>query len=299
MRVCDVFDVGASLFVPADHKNLPKILLAQRYTQLQSVVIDFEDGLEESSLEGSFQHLKSLLATITHATPFVFLRPRNSEMLKKMLQLPNIEKCDGFVLPKFSLENALSYTQPLCDTPFMWMPSIEGEELFEPQKLQHLKNILLPYKKQIVCIRFGLEDMLKRLSMKRSCQKSVFDYAVTQSVLGNFLAVFKSEGFMVSGGVFPCFLDDDGFVCDVQRDLDEGLFGKTIIHPRQISLANELYKVDEKSYQEALEMVQSTRKVFNQNGSMAESITMRPYAKTILRRYEVYGVASNGESCSL
>jgi citrate lyase beta subunit len=122
---------------------------------------------------------------------------------------------------------------------------------------------------------------------------------VTQSVLGNFLAVFKSEGFMVSGGVFPCFLDDEGFVCDVQRDLDEGLFGKTIIHPRQITLANELYKVDAKSYQEALEMVQSTRKVFNQNGSMAERLTMSPYAKTILRRYEVYGVASNGESCSL
>ncbi len=290
MRECDGVDIGATLFVPASHKNLHTILRREKYKELKSIVIDFEDGLEVSALESALEDLQQHLGSITNISPLVFLRPKNPDMLLRLLQLQKIEQLDGFVLPKFSLNNADAYLQLLAKTDFKIMPSIEGEELFSNTQLQKLKDILLTAKTNIVLVRFGLEDMLKVLNMRRKCEESVFDFAVTHYVLGNFLATMKSAGFMVSGGVYPCFEDKNGFIKDVERDLKEGLFGKTIIHPNQIELANKLYRVTHKEYERAKEIVEAQSAVFSQDGMMAEKNTMLPYSQYILKRAKVYGI---------
>lgn len=291
MRECDGVDIGATLFVPASHKNLHAILTREKYKELKSIVIDFEDGLEVSAIEDAIQKLEENLHLITNISPFVFLRPKDPKMLLKLLQLQKIEHLDGFVLPKFSLNNADEYLQPLAKTDFKIMPSIEGEELFNNTQLQKLRDKLLTVKTNIVLVRFGLEDMLKALGMRRGCDESIFDFAVTNTILGNFLATFKSVGFMVSGGVYPCFKDNEGFVRDIKRDLKEGLFGKTIIHPNQIKIAHELYKVTHKEYVMAQEIAESNKVVFSQNEMMAETLTMLPYSKFILKRAKVYGIS--------
>lgn len=108
------------------------------------------------------------------------------------------------MLAKFSLTNCEKYMHLLQSTNFYIMPSIEGFELLEYVKLQELKQCILTYKHKVLLVRFGLEDMLKQLSMKRTCNDSVFDLAVGNAVLGNFIGIFKSAGFAVSGGVYPC-----------------------------------------------------------------------------------------------
>jgi citrate lyase beta subunit len=95
----------------------------------------------------------------------------------------------------------------------------------------------------------------------------------------------------VSGGVYPCFKDVDGFVKDAKRDLKEGLFSKTIIHPSQIEPLNELYKVSKLAFEEAQEIEASDKKVFAQNGKMAETLTMKNYSSEILSRAKIYGIA--------
>jgi len=193
-------------------------------------------------------------------------------------------------LPKFSLDNASEYLALLEDKDFLLMPSIEGKELFEQMKLLQLRELLLPIKEKIPLLRYGLEDMLKQLGMKRSCEESAFDYAVTSYLLGQFISIFKSAGFPISGGVFPCFKDETGLKKDVLRDLKEGLFGKTIIHPNQIGICNELYKVSQKEYKEAVEILQSKQVIFSQDSKMAETKTMSNYSKEIVKRKEVYGL---------
>jgi citrate lyase beta subunit len=220
----------------------------------------------------------------------VFIRPRNSKSLEEILKYENIEKIDGFILPKFSLQNARDYLALLEDTNFLIMPSIEGKELFESTKLLELKDILAQYSHKIILIRFGLEDMLRQLKMRRKCEDSIFDVSVTSSILGNFLAIFKSAGFEVSGGVYPCFEDKEGFARDVLRDLKEGLFSKTIIHPSQIEIINDLYKVDKDEYEEARKITTLNAEVGAKNGKMLESKTMSPYAEYILKRADTYGI---------
>ena len=213
-----------------------------------------------------------------------------------MIQTPPLlpyiyfDKVDGFIFPKFSLQNAEEYFALVKNSNFMVMPSIEGEELFNQNSLHELKDILLKYKEKIILLRFGLEDMLRQLTMKRSCEDSIFDFSATSYVLGNFISIFKSAGFAISGGVYPCFKDEEGFVKDVKRDIKEGLFSKTIIHPKQIEITNELYKVSKEEFEEALEICRNDVAMFNQNEKMAEVVTMKPRSQEIVLRAEVYGV---------
>ena len=292
MTKSNYIELGATLFIPATHKNLLEVVEGKKYKNLRSVVIDSEDGIDSEKLDIAINSIKNLLINFEHSSCLVFIRPKDVEILKKLLTFDGINKIDGFVLPKFSLSNAYDYLK-VIGTNYAIMPSIEGKELFNVEKLLKLKDILLHYKNQIITIRFGLEDMLRELSMRRKCEYSVFDISVSSCVLGNFIAIFKSAGFNVSAGVYPCFKDSIGLKKDVLRDLQEGLFTKTIIHPNQIEIVEKQYKVTWEEFNEACEIYGNSNAIFNQNGKMAERDTMTPYSLEIIKRAEVYGIKEN------
>lgn len=290
MKKINYIELGATLFVPATHKNLSAIVIDNKYSGLRSILIDTEDGISEDDLTMALASIQNLLSIYEKKKLLVFIRPRNIEVLAEILSFEDIDKVDGFIFPKFSLQNAEAYFALVQNSNFLVMPSIEEEELFNQNSLDELKEILLKYEEKIILLRFGLEDMLRQLKMKRSCEDSIFDLSATSYVLGGFISIFKSVGFAISGGVYPCFKDEEGFARDVKRDLKEGLFSKTIIHPKQIEITNELYKVTKAEFEEALEMCSNDGAVFNQNGKMAELVTMKPYSQEIVLRAEVYGV---------
>ena len=290
MKKINYIELGATLFIPANHKDLELVISSVKYKDLKSVVVDLEDSIYENNLQDAMENLQKKLTTLKEKKLLIFIRPRDSKNLQQLLQFEHIKKIDGFVLPKFSLLNSNNYLRLVEKTDFYIMPSIEGRELFNVNQLIKLKDILLPYKDKIILVRFGLEDMLRQLNMKRKKDESVFDLSVTSSILGQFLAIFKGAGFGISGGVYPYFTDKQGFFDDISRDLKEGLFSKTIIHPNQIKPLNELYKVDEQELDDALEILFSDKAIFNQNGKMAEKMTMTPYSENIVIQAFIYGI---------
>ena len=289
-RTIDPIELGATLFAPATHKNILPILKREKYPHLKSLLIDLEDGLGEASYRQGIETLQKLLLAYEPDKLFVFVRPKNPRSLQEILELEGIEKIDGFILPKFSLQNCALYKKVLLKSSFYVMPSIEGEELFSEKQLQQLKGEILEFKEQLLLVRIGCEDMLRQLVMIRSCEKSLFDYAAPSFILGRVIALFKSEGIFVSGCVYPCFNDEKGFMQDIHRDLQEGFFSKTIIHPSHITLANEAYKVTKEELQKAKEILTTNKAILNQKGTMGEKKTRTPYAKFILKRAKVYGV---------
>ena len=289
MRKIDAIELGATLFIPATHKDLQVVVEGRKYPNLKSVLVDCEDSVSDDTIQIALKSIRQLLLNFQKGTCLVFIRPRNIKILKEILLFEGIENIDGFILPKFSLSNAREYIKTL-ESKYLFMPSIEGIELFNNTKLLELQEILLKHQEQIITIRFGLEDMLRQLKMRRKCEDSIFDFSVTSSVLGNFIATFKNVGFNISGGVFPCFKDSKGFKKDVLRDLKEGLFSKTIIHPNQIEITNLLYRVSKIEFEEALSISKSEQQLFPQNDKMVEVTTMSPWANDIIKRAEVYGL---------
>ncbi|MBN2782123.1 MAG: HpcH/HpaI aldolase/citrate lyase family protein [Campylobacterales bacterium] len=284
----DYTQLAGTLFIPATHKDLDAVILGMKYPNLKSVLIDLEDSVDDVEL--SMKNLQQLLNYLEKKIPLVFIRPRDATSLKNILDLKHIQRVDGFILPKFTLSNADAYLTLLKDKDFSFMPSIEGSELFDPSKLIELKDILLPYKEKIILIRYGLEDMLRQLGMRRRCDESIFDFASTSVVLGNLIATFKGAGFAISGGVYPYFRDDAGFIKDVKKEMREGLFSKTIIHPNQITVLNELYKVSEREFDEALAICFASDAVFGVDGKMVEKTTMTPHSLEVIKRALVYGL---------
>lgn len=289
VKSIDPLALGGTLFVPASHKNLFAVAMGTKFPALKSMVIDFEDGLATEAIEEGFEQLTTVLESLKPAPLLRFIRPRNPDMLKRLLTLPNIYKIDGLILPKFSLTNAPHYLELCQHIPLQIMPSIEGNELFNVTQLQELKHLLSPLKEKIILIRFGAEDMLRQLNMRRECTTSLFDISATSLVMANLITTFKPDGFEIAAPVFRCFNDDDAFTLDVARDLKEGFISKTIIHPKQIELLNKAYKVSQQEFQDAQKLLESTQSVFNLNETMAEPITMQPWASRILKRATIYG----------
>ena len=286
-------ELGATLFVPASHPNLQSILSGEKYPQLRSMVIDFEDGLAAEERQESLKRVTKLLETLTPRKLLRFIRPLDPEMLQTLLQLKGIEKIDGFIFPKFSLENAKDYLSIIQDQSSQrinFMPSIEGSELFDIQKLYTLRELLTPHQEQLICIRFGAQDMLKQLRLKQS--GSLYDMLVPSQVIANIISTFKPYGFEISAPVYPNFSNTDGFKKELTYELLNGLTSKTIIHPNQIQALNDLYQVTSKELDEATELLKRQDGVLNLNGVMGERQTQASWANEIKKRAKIYGIST-------
>ncbi len=279
-------ELGGTLFVPASHKNLDAILSGRKYPELRSVVIDFEDGLAGSDQPEALTRLGQTLERLQESRLLRFIRPRGPQMLKTVLQQNGIDRLDGFILPKFGLNNASEYLT-LTDG-HHFMPSIEGEELFDTRKLEELRNLLLPYQEHIICIRFGAQDMLRQLGLRQA--GSIYDMLAPAQIVGNLIATFKPAGFEISAPVFPDFSDTEGFQKEISYELLNGLISKTIIHPDQIEPLNLLYRVTEQELQEAKALLSQQDGVINLEGKMGETSTQSPWAKQILERDKLFNV---------
>ena len=287
-RKLEAIELGATLFIPANHKQLEAILFKEKYPQLRSVVIDFEDGLNEDTQDEALASLKKVLEHKEVSKLLAFIRPRNGAMLKTLTSMENINRINGFVLPKFGLENMDAYLSHLKD--FYFMPSIEGLELFDVKSLQSLRNVLLSYKEQIILIRFGAEDMMKQLGLKRNCEESLFDLHVTSHIISNIIMIFKPYGFDIAAPVYPCFKDCKNYMRQISQEFKAGLRSKTIIHPNQIAPLHRLYRVSEDELLKAETLLQSSDVVVGYNGEMLERNTQLQWAVNIMKRSKIYGI---------
>ncbi len=290
MRTIHPFELGATLFTPVTKDGLEEILSRKKYPHLKSLLIDLEDGLENERYEEGLAILQSLLECKKHNDLLVFVRPRDPDSLQELLQMQYIQRINGFILPKFSLENANTFLGLLENTPFYFMPSLEDKEIFDARSLKEIRALLLPYKKRIVCLRLGCEDMLRQLRLQRIPSQSIFERSVTAHVMATLLATFKPYGFEISGCVYPFYNDTKGFVKDVKRDLAEGLVSKSVIHPSQIELLHECYRVSQEELEDAKKLLASSKTLFGEKGKMVEQHTQAPYARTIMLRAELFGV---------
>lgn len=295
MKTIDALELGGTLFVPATHKHLEVIAHGEKFSNLRSVVFDTEDGLNVQSLDEGMARIAALLKKLQPVKLLRFIRPRNVAILQQLLKLDDIDRIDGFVLPKFGLDNADSYLNtlfPLSSSSFAsyFMPSIEGKELFDTEALKEIRSMFLPYREQIPLIRFGAEDMLRQLGIRRDCTVSLYDMAAPSQVIANMLVTFKPYGFDIAAPVFGCYREQEAFRREIARDMQEGLISKTIIHPDQIDPINQIYRATENELATAKKIIDSKESVFALNGAMAEKPTQLPWAEKIIQRAKLYGL---------
>ncbi|MEO8407433.1 MAG: HpcH/HpaI aldolase/citrate lyase family protein, partial [Oxalobacteraceae bacterium] len=95
--MANIKTLGASLYVPATHKDLQQIADGVLLGDLRSVIFCTEDAVADSELSYALFNLSLMLQQMV-ARPGTdrFVRVRNPDVMKRVLQMPGAEKLTGF-----------------------------------------------------------------------------------------------------------------------------------------------------------------------------------------------------------
>ncbi len=293
IRKLSPIQLGGTLYIPATHKNMAAICNEKKYPELRSCIIDTEDAISEDELEFAMDNIAHMLQEYVPGNLCVFIRPRNPAVLQKILQIKDIDKVDGFSLPKFSTEVMHEYAHIIAQSKYQFhlMPVLESLDIFSKEKLEEIRSFLLESPLDILSLRLGGEDMMQYLGLKRRCEDNIYELVAPSRVIADVINTFKPFGFFISATVFNCIDKHELYEDNVFEDLRQGLIGKTIIHPSQIAPINEAYKVTKKDYEMALKMLdKDTAAIIVHDGQMGEKFAHTSWAKVILQRHHYYGL---------
>lgn len=280
--------LGATLYVPADHKDLSCITSTNK-TGARSLVICTEDALSEENLEKGLENIEACLPgfmSLAKNGVQVFIRPRSQLVLRRILEMKGIENAAGFVLPKFSTENMsdwaaiMTHADPLLGV----MPTLESADVF---CMDNMKAMVKGLKEgslanRVVALRIGGNDLLQCLAIRRPRGLTIYDTPVG-ALISQLCGVFKSNGFFLTAPVFEHFEDSEGLLRELALDKAHGLVGKTAIHPSQIGVIESALEPTEIEVEDALAILDTEAKaVFKLNGSMCEVATHRYWAQQVM-----------------
>ena len=96
----------------------------------------------------------------------------------------------------------------------------------------------------------GTEDLAKDLGARARPDRLPFIAS-----LGIALLAARSFGLAALDAVYPDFNDDEGFAAQCRQGRDLGFDGKTVIHPRQIAIANTLFAPEPREIEAARRLI--------------------------------------------
>ena len=295
MRYINYYELGSTLYIPIIHQNLDSILTRKKYSFLKSIVICLEDSINLNELSNGMKKLKAHFNKHNKSKMSlkIFIRPRNIDNLKDILLFKNISFIDGFAIPKFDTNNMIELFIHVFNKykNFYIMPILETKDVFLPNKLIIILNELKKIKNRILVVRIGGEDILNLLNMIRNCDRTIYDIPSLSLVITNILNIFIPMNFHISSPVYSCFSENINILEEeVKKDIENQIFNKTAIHPKQVLIIQNLYKITEEELNISNLILNSKNAVFNYKNRMFEKKTHSNLANIIQLRYKFYGL---------
>ena len=284
--------MGASLYVPANHKHLLAIANGDRVTGARSLIFCTEDAVAERELSWALFNLSVVLAHMREDVPAErFVRVRNADVLARVLAMPGAHKLRGFVIPKATRHNFDSYFRQVRDTDHLLMPTLETAEVFSDSEMQQFRAVLEGpgVRQRILALRIGGNDLLALLGLRRPRTMTLYRTPLGP-VIARLVTTFRPYGFVLTAPVFehldlPALLDEE-----VLEDLAYGMVGKTAIHPTQIAPIEQHYKVKPLDLAAARAILDADAPaVFRMHNSMCEVATHRAWAERMVAQSHVFG----------
>jgi len=287
------WQLGAPLYMPGNRRDIIEIANGDKYPMLRSMIFCTEDAVSNIDVDSCLRHLGLCLQGFKESSHrYRFIRARNPEILARLLDLPDIEKIDGFVLPKFNESVFHAYFDQLKDTPFKVMPTLETHDVFDNSAMIELRQALLQENiaERIITLRIGGNDLMNLLGLRRARSCTLYETPLGL-VISQLVTIFKPYGFALSAPVFEYLNDAATLQKEIALDLAHGLIGKTAIHPNQVALIESAYAVDNDDYEMAHALCEQTSPaVFKMHDAMCEVATHQQWAENILNRQHCYGL---------
>ena len=183
------------------------------------------------------------------------------------------------------------------------MPILESKDIIDyctrMEVLGAIKDEIDAMKDFVLNIRVGGNDFCNEFAVRRHYDETIYDILPIAQLLGDILTMFSLE-YVVSGPVWEFFSSDndewkEGLKRELRLDRLNGFVGKTVIHPKQIPVVNDMLKVTSKDYEDAktiLNWDDSGLQVGKSFGGerMNEVRTHYNWATKVLLLSELYGI---------
>lgn len=285
----DVFASGAALYTPATHRDLGRLFIGSAVPGLGTTIACTEDAIRDDELEAALDLLQDVLHRLPAGTqgPLRYVRPRNPDVLKRLLAMPGIEKVDGFVLPKADAQSLPTYLELLDQTSHAFMPTIETESAFSASAMLDLRALLCRARVRERCaaVRIGGNDLLRILGMRRPAECTLYDTPIG-ALIPQLVMTFKPMGFRMTGSVLDRLDGPDLLSREAALDRRMGLDGKSAVHPAQVELIDGAFRITAQELHAATALLDpSAPAVFRMAGVMQEPAVHRAWANAVLRTH--------------
>ena len=230
---------GATLYVPAIHPTLDGVRRGS-VEGLGTMVICLEDAIRDDQVPLALASLRAHLERVEHCSqgPTVYIRPRNPDMAEKILLMGGVELIRGFVLPKATADTLGDWMSLLRGGKHAVMPTIETAHAFDQREIHRMRDQTMTMGINVDMVRIGGNDILSTIGARRSSRRTLYDGPLGPVVTG-IVGAFAGTGILLSSPVLEHYADEALLHEEIERDVEHGIFNKTAIHPRQVSIINE------------------------------------------------------------
>ena len=311
------YSVGPLLYCPANRITIASSIIGQKFGSKFSLALCLEDTIADSHVEEAEQYLAASIRQIHQAAehtsfylPKIFIRVRCPRQIPHMIHLlgDSLQRISGFIIPKFSPDNADSYIQTMITAneqsarPLYLMPIYESSSIVDLRRrydiLYTLKEKLSVIEELVLNIRVGGNDLCHLFSFRRHENESIHNIRPIADIFSDILTVYSMD-YVVSGPVWEYYSGSgwkEGLLKELADDKLSGFIGKTVIHPNQIDVVNCAYQVTQKDYDDACHILNwDSGSAFDVSASTAkermnERKTHMNWAKQTLWMAEVFGI---------
>ena len=284
--------MGASLYVPANHKHLTQVASGERLNHVRSLIFCTEDAVAERDLSYALFNLSVALANMRSESGVQrFVRVRNVEVMARVLAMPGADRLSGFVIPKATSANFDGYFRQVRDTKHLLMPTLETVDVFDDGEMQLFRQTLEApgVRARILALRIGGNDLLALLGLRRPRNMTLYRTPLGP-VIARLVTTFRPYGFMLTAPVFEYLDLPDLLDAEVAEDIAYGMVGKTAIHPSQVAQIERHYTVRDCDLAVAQAILdQHSAAVFSMHNAMCEVATHRAWAEHTILQSKVFG----------
>lgn len=326
--------VGGLLYIPGTRQDIAKILIEGRVRGLVSMAICLEDAVgdmaRQAAVENVLSQLGQIYEALEHGTlsletlPLLFIRVKDSVMLEQLSTafVSYSKVISGAILPKTTrseLERALVLGDAIASNsqdPFYIMPILESDELMLENDrislLQELLGVMDHHSGRVLNVRVGATDLCGLYGIRRGVDTPIYGVPVISGCISDVVRVFGlRDRYTVSGPVWEFFSSSQltsggqlaaevsGLLREVGQDSQNGILGKTCIHPSQVLPVQASYVVPYERYQDATAVAGGDRYTAGvlssaRHNKMNELKPHILWAQKTLQQAAIYGVFQEG-----
>ena len=223
--------VRSVLYIPGSKE---RALDKARGLAADAIIFDLEDAVTPDAKEAARETLKAELAKggFGKRMKIVRINGFDTDWGRADAEAFADADIDALLLPKVNSTADLDALAEVAGNTPLWAMMETAEGVLNAQSIAahpRLEGIVM-----------GTNDLVKELG----CRVTPDRFALMTSLQLALLAA-RAAGKVIVDGVYNAFKDEDGLRAECAQGVDLGFDGKTLIHPAQLDITNEVYAPSE------------------------------------------------------